>query len=816
MTISKLFIKIPISNISFLEIFIIKRDFDGTRRPFMTFEHGDEEQTVEEMHDLESEKYEYETQVEQIRRFAQNPALESQISFPVELCVDESGVVYSVPIRSQGELVGIVAGMIPEENISKALEVVDCHDIVLLMNERGDTFTCEYCEDMDEQTVASFEAQLRAQGFEEYIKRHHESFEVGKYQVRIIEANIGGGQKWYLAYMHDEAAHLQVNGFPGILGRYSVSVIVFLLGTTGIFLFRSLRKQLVVKEKIKQERKNLEAVFDAAPAGMMLIDENMIVKQVNNVIAKLVGKDASEIINSRPGEGLNCIHSHDDPEGCGHGEFCRQCPIRNAAEGVLSSGRAVYGLQIQPTFLVDGNQVSPWLEVGVALTHLDGKKHVVMAMNNITPRKQAEQALRQAKEEAEEMNEQLIEATARANHMAAVAEMANIAKSQFLANMSHEIRTPMNAIIGFSDLLFEEDLTNEQKQEVNIIRESGHNLLMLIDDILDFSKIEAGQLDIDIINCSLGKLLNSVGSMMRSNATEKGLEFEVVESNGLPAQIRSDPTRLHQCLINLVSNAIKFTEKGYVHVNVSLEECEDKPFIRFDVEDTGIGIVPGKQELIFGSFTQAEEDTSRKYGGTGLGLAITKQLAELLGGQLTLTSEVGKGSVFSLTVPAGVDVTKQPFLDRHDIASYTGSGTTKGEQPKFSGSVLVAEDAKTNQVLIKSLLARLGLQVTITEDGNKALQKVLTQSFDLIFMDIMMPHMNGYEATQAIRKEGIKTPIIALTANAMKGDDKKCIEAGCDDYLAKPIDRRELLKTIGKYLASNDQALIEMADSAKS
>ncbi|MBL4700801.1 MAG: hypothetical protein JKX85_06040, partial [Phycisphaeraceae bacterium] len=236
-----------------------------------------------------------------------------------------------------------------------------------------------------------------------------------------------------------------------------------------------------------------------------------------------------------------------------------------------------------------------------------------------------------AKKEIEEVNQHLELATMLANNMAAQAEMASAAKSQFLANMSHEIRTPMNAILGFSDLLADEDLTDKQKQDVNLIRDSGRNLLTLINDILDFSKIEAGQLDTEMIDCSLAKLLNSVESLMRSKATEKRLEFKVVESHGLPAQIHSDPTRLNQCLINLIGNALKFTQNGYVHLNVSLEQRGDKPFIRFDVEDTGIGIPKNKQAKIFESFTQADGDTTRKYGGTGLGLTIARQLAELLG-----------------------------------------------------------------------------------------------------------------------------------------------------------------------------------------
>ncbi|MHC5155221.1 MAG: response regulator, partial [Planctomycetota bacterium] len=311
-------------------------------------------------------------------------------------------------------------------------------------------------------------------------------------------------------------------------------------------------------------------------------------------------------------------------------------------------------------------------------------------------------------------------------------------------------------------------------------------------------------------------LLNSVESLMRPKATEKGIEFEIIETGGLPAQIKTDPTRLRQCLINLINNSIKFTSSGHIHVSVSLAERNNEPLIRFDIEDTGIGIPADKQGTVFESFSQADGSHTRKYGGTGLGLTITKQLVELLGGRITLVSEEGKGSVFSFTIPAGVDVTEQVTLYTHNIGSRTALSQIKAEQPEFSGNILVAEDTPTNQMLIELLLKRMGLQVTIAEDGNQALQKVLTKTFDLILMDMQMPHMNGYDATKELRKKGFTTPIVALTANAMKGDDKKCLEVGCDEYLSKPIDRRELLEVIGKYLPSKKTPLIDTATHQES
>ncbi|MCH8194089.1 MAG: response regulator, partial [Planctomycetes bacterium] len=248
------------------------------------------------------------------------------------------------------------------------------------------------------------------------------------------------------------------------------------------------------------------------------------------------------------------------------------------------------------------------------------------------------------------------------------------------------------------------------------------------------------------------------------------------------------------------NNAVKFTEQGRVTLRVHLEREQDEPRICFDVEDTGIGIAPEDRERLFDAFTQADGSTTRKYGGTGLGLAITKQLSELLGGGIRVSSELGRGSTFSLTIPAGLDVSAQAPLDRRRSAQPSASPDEETKPTHFAARCLVAEDSLASQQVIQRKLAKLGIDVTLAEDGRVALEKAQASAFDLIFMDIQMPNMNGYEATRAIREAGMKTPIVALTANAMKGDEQKCLDAGCDAYLAKPVESEKLLDMLRRYL----------------
>lgn len=390
--------------------------------------------------------------------------------------------------------------------------------------------------------------------------------------------------------------------------------------------------------------------------------------------------------------------------------------------------------------------------------------------------------------------------------MSEKAESANKAKSEFLANMSHEIRTPMNAIIGFSEVLKDEDLDDKQNEYLDIIRVSAGNLLNLINDILDFSKIESGKLDTEIIDCSLLQLLAEIESVMHPMAAEKHLEFRVLQCGSLPTMIGTDPFRTRQCLINLINNALKFTSEGHVYLNVSATTIDSKPIIEFAIEDTGIGIEPEKQKEVFNSFTQASKSTSRNFGGTGLGLTITKQLANLLGGDLTVKSKPGTGSTFTFTIPANVDIENQKQFDKYQVAcKINRSNIETTESQIFSGNVLVAEDCKTNRDLVKVILEKLGLNVNIAENGKIAVQMAGSHDYDLILMDMQMPEMNGYEATKILKNKGNTTPIIALTANALKGDAEKCTQAGCDDYVAKPYDRNKLIEIIKKYMAAANE-----------
>jgi len=553
-------------------------------------------------------------------------------------------------------------------------------------------------------------------------------------------------------------------------------------------------RQKHLEKSLRRVYLQQQIILNSAQAMIWCHDESGRVQRANKAAAEAVGLPEDELVGKTVTQLFN--YESDDY-------------IREDREIIRSRTPKLNIIKQMRT-----TKGQRWFHIDKVPYPYDGEgeedKGVIVFAVDFTELKLAEAKLQKAKEEAEkawrelEKSQMQLELSVeQANLMAKEALMANQAKSEFLANMSHEIRTPMNAIVGFSDMLAEQTMTEEQKNYIDIIRGSAQNLLQLIDDILDFSKIEAGKLCVEIINCSLQTQLASVEQIIRPMAAGKNLMFEIRRQGELPAQIHTDPVRLRQCLINLTNNAVKFTKEGHVYVNIFLQQVDNEPYIRFDIEDTGIGIPADKQKLIFEQFCQADSSTTRQFGGTGLGLAITKQLADLLGGELSLTSEVDKGSVFTLTIPADARAQSQPTLDSHSL---TNEPCRQPELPqslgqdKFSGRALIVEDSLTGQLVTKLLLEKLGLQATIAADGCEAIDKASSQKFDIIFMDMQMPKVDGYETTKILREKGITTPIIALTAHVMKGDDAKCINAGCSYYLSKPLTHQKLYQTLVKYL----------------
>ncbi len=380
-----------------------------------------------------------------------------------------------------------------------------------------------------------------------------------------------------------------------------------------------------------------------------------------------------------------------------------------------------------------------------------------------------------------------------------LAEKANQAKTMFLATMSHEIRSPLAAIIGFSDLLRKQSSENSKSNAfIESIHRNGKHLLQLINDILDITKIEAGQLNVEIITTSLFSLLDEFKSTVASNAHNKGLNFELNFFYPLPENIKTDPIRLKQILFNLSNNAIKFTEHGFININVSYDRYKNK--LIFDVIDTGIGLTPEQQEKIFESFTQADSSTTRKYGGSGLGLNICKLLVEKLGGELRVESQVNRGSKFNFTIHLG-EVAKDQLVYSPSHRTIERNNKKENLNTTLQGNVLLAEDTIDNQNLIEMYVTNTGANITIVDNGAQAVKICETQNFDLILMDMQMPEMDGIEATKKIRLNDTITPIVSLTANAMRSDYEKCINAGATEFLTKPIDIERFNQVLFKYLS---------------
>lgn len=528
-------------------------------------------------------------------------------------------------------------------------------------------------------------------------------------------------------------------------------------------------EQKRIEHALRLSEKEYRSLTDQLPVGVYRTTEEGKILYANPALVSLLGYSNLEELKKVPAEKIYARRE----ERADRVEMWRQKKGAVSDEVMLHTkdGREIW---VRDTFKV-------------IFTHSGEISHFDGVMENITERKEVEAHLQRAKEEA---------------------ETASRSKSEFLAKVSHEIRTPLNGVIGMSDLLLGMNLPPEQREFAEMIRKSAGQLLKIINDILDFSKIEADKLELEFENFDLFTFLAEIKDMLAIEASEKDLELGFQVDRAVPALLFGDPGRLRQVLTNLLSNAVKFTHRGKVELDVTLDREEDGvQILRFLVKDTGIGIPAHRLSVLFNPFTQVDGSYKRKYGGTGLGLTISKQLVRLLGGEIGVESEEGKGATFWFTIPLRRQ--EAPAAAEKETDAVPGREISRSpavKPDKDSVRILVAEDNMINRKLVLRILEKLGYEVDAVTTGLQAVEKAVEVCYDLILMDVQMPDMDGLDATRCIRGLDSRAtapdvPVIALTAHAIKGDREKCIEAGMDDYISKPFDQSKFAEMVVRWLS---------------
>ena len=544
---------------------------------------------------------------------------------------------------------------------------------------------------------------------------------------------------------------------------------------------RYLREREAAEEELRREKQFVRSTVDALPTHIAILNEHGVILDTNNAW-RAFGDEKCTGLAVRTGEGTNYLATCDDAAGKGSPEAAA---FSGGIRAVIQRQRDEFHIE----YAAHSPNERRWFVARATRFPGNTNARVVIAHDNITRRMLAEEAMQKAKEDAEN---------------------ANQAKSNFLANMSHEIRTPMTAILGYSEMLLDPGQTHEDREKcVKTIRRNSEHLLAIINDILDISKIEAARMSVEQITCDLPQIVADVIAITQPRALQKNLEFKVELDGPIPRKIQTDPLRVKQVLVNLLSNAIKFTEKGNVRITLAREISYFSHSIRVEVTDTGIGMTPQQLDRLFQPFMQADNSTTRRFGGTGLGLTISRRLANLLGGDITVSSQPGEGSTFSFVFNGGPRDGAELLHDLSDAELFVAPRAAGNDHIRLVGRILLAEDGEDNQDLLSTYLREAGAEVVIAGNGRIAVETATAPDnrgkFDLILMDMQMPELDGYGAVEVLRRAGVTTPIVALTANAMADDRARCLSVGCTDYLPKPVERYQLLSTAACYMQNSQR-----------
>ncbi len=581
---------------------------------------------------------------------------------------------------------------------------------------------------------------------------------------------------------------------PAVLSR--VGYFMLVVSAIGLIVGSTVTERLRIALQLQERTGYLKSLIENSPLGIIILDQQGNVELTNPAFQKLFLWD---------------------PTGGHIDNIFTEEKMTSAVSAQVRSGKAFHGTVQRRR--KDGKVLD--LDLHAVPLVVNGVQRGSFGIyNDISEQTRASQAERDHADSLKRLVAQLSAAKE-------AAETANRTKSEFLANMSHEIRTPMNGIIGMTDLTLDSELTTEQRDSLNMVKSSAVSLLSLINDILDFSKIEAGKLEIENIPFGLRRTLQETIKVLSLRARQKNLGLSSQIPPELPDALIGDPTRLRQIVINLVGNAVKFTTRGEIVIRAEIEdETADLAVLHFSVSDTGIGIALEKQKLIFEAFTQSDNSTTRQYGGTGLGLSISSQLVALMGGKIWVESQSGKGSTFHFKLPFGLQKLGLPELGLRELGlqklgTLRPDAADRPAQPRPLAEsrqhfkILLAEDNLVNQKVAVRLLEKRGHTVVVAESGRKALDAWRQQPLDLILMDVQMPEMDGFQTTAIIRKEELDEketsgakhiPIIAMTAHAMVGDRERCLAAGMDDYVSKPIDSVDLFAAIERVIPAAAQA----------